>query len=121
MHDGVVNIQQKAALLTETWQPRIIAEMNGHHFKVAKICGDFVWHSHTETDEVFVVLRGSMTMHLRGRDVPLDEGDMYVVPRGVEHKPSAHEECRLLLVEAAGTVNTGDAGGALTAPADAWI
>ena len=85
-----------------------------------KIQGDFVWHSHPETDEVFIVLDGQLTIHLRDGDVTLKPGELYVVPRGVEHKPEAKAECRMMLVEPAGTPNTGDAGGARTAE-PSWI
>jgi mannose-6-phosphate isomerase-like protein (cupin superfamily) len=95
--------------------------MSDYHFKLVKIRGEFVWHSHAETDEVFIVLAGSMDLRFRDGAVTLQRGEMYVVPAGVEHCPWAANECSLLLVEPAGTVNTGDAGGARTAPNDAWI
>jgi mannose-6-phosphate isomerase-like protein (cupin superfamily) len=115
-----INLADKLAKFSEQWSPKIVAQMNDYHFKLAKVQGDFVWHRHADTDEVFIVLDGEMTIHLRQGDVRLKAGEMYVVPRGVEHKPEAVRECRIMLVEPAGTVNTGDAGGTLTAQDD-WI
>jgi mannose-6-phosphate isomerase-like protein (cupin superfamily) len=89
--------------------------------KVVKIQGEFVWHQHEETDEVFLVLEGEMSILLRNGRVDMKAGDLYVVPRGVEHKPVAAQECHVLLVEPAGTINTGDAGGELTADNNTWI
>lgn len=116
-----VNFNDKLALFAEHWSPRIIAQMNGYHLKLVKIDGDFVWHSHPETDEVFIVLDGRMRIDFRDGRVELGTGEMYVVPRGVEHKPYAERECALLLVEPAGTINTGDAAEGPTAPSDRWI
>src|SRR6267142_3571478 len=118
-HDAI-NIAEKFAKFSEQWSPKIIAQMNDYHFKIVKIQGEFVWHKHAETDEVFIVLDGELTIHLRDGGVRLRAGEMYVVPRGVEHKPEAVRECRTMLVEPAGTPNTGDAGGARTAE-PAWI
>jgi len=115
------NLQQKLRLVTQQWAPKVIAQMNDYHVKLAKLEGDFIWHSHPETDEVFLVLSGRLEIAFRDGSVTLEEGEMYVVPKGVEHKPFAAEECRILLIEPAGTVNTGDAGGTRTAPADAWL
>ena len=116
-----VNFQDKLQLISGLWSPKIIAQMNDYHFKLVKIQGEFVWHSHPETDEVFIVLEGSMMIVFRDCDVALKSGEMYVVPKGVEHKPFAAAECSILLIEPAGTVNTGDAGGDRTASADTWI
>lgn len=116
-----VNFTEKLALFQEHWSPRIIAQMNETHFKLAKIQGEFVWHSHPETDEVFIVIQGAFEMQLRGGSLHLGTGEMCVVPKGVEHRPVAEEECAILLVEPVGTVNTGDAGGDLTASHDAWV
>jgi mannose-6-phosphate isomerase-like protein (cupin superfamily) len=99
----------------------VIAEMNDYQFKLVKIKGDFVWHNHEDTDEVFIVIEGSMKIEFEGRVVELDEGEMYVVPKGVEHKPFAENECKVLLVEPRGVVNTGDTEGELTASNDVWI
>ena len=92
-----------------------------YHFKLVKFQGEFVWHDHKDTDEVFIVLDGEMTIHFRDGDASVKKGEMFVIPKGVEHKTCAKSECQAMLVEAAGTVNTGDAGGGKTAPADAWI
>jgi mannose-6-phosphate isomerase-like protein (cupin superfamily) len=94
--------------------------MNDYHFKLVKIQGDFVWHSHPDTDEVFIVLDGEFRLDFRDGAVTLRPGEMYVVPKGLEHKPYAERECHLMLVEPAGTVNTGDAGGERTAEAE-WV
>jgi mannose-6-phosphate isomerase-like protein (cupin superfamily) len=95
--------------------------MNDYEFKLARVKGDFVWHSHTETDETFIVIDGEMVIAFRDGEVSLKSGDMFVVPRGKEHKPFAANECKIMLIEPAGTVNTGDARGDLTASNDAWI
>ncbi len=95
--------------------------MNDYHFKVVKVLGEFVWHDHAETDEVFIVLKGQLEIQFRDGRVSLHEGELYVVPKGVEHKPCAEEECHILLIEPAGLVNTGDAQRELTAPHDVWI
>lgn len=116
----VLRFEEKLAIFDDHWSPKIIAQMNDHHFKLAKIEGDFVWHSHPDTDEAFIVINGHMQISLRDGSVELSAGEMCVVPKGVEHKPSAAEECHVLLVEPAATPNTGDAGGELTAE-DAWI
>jgi mannose-6-phosphate isomerase-like protein (cupin superfamily) len=116
-----INFQDKLARFTDRWAPKVIAEMNDYQFKLVKIEGEFVWHSHADTDEVFIVLDGHMRIELRDGAVELGAGEMFVVPRGVEHKPSAARECRMMLVEPRGVVNTGNAGGARTAPGDVWI
>jgi len=116
-----INFEDKLAKFSEHWMPRIIAQMNDTHFKVVKVRGEFVWHDHPETDEVFVVLKGRLEIQLRDGTVNLNEGEMYVVPKGVEHKPCAEEECHILLIEPAGLVNTGDVQSELTAPSDIWI
>lgn len=103
-----VNLYEKVAEVEQTWSPVIAADMNGHHFKLAKIMGEFVWHRHDDTDEVFFVLKGNMKIHFRDHLTELSEGDILVVPKGVEHKPVAEEECHILLVEKEGTVNTGN-------------
>ena len=116
-----INFAEKLARFSEQWSPKIVARMNDYHFKLVKIEGEFVWHSHAETDEVFVVIEGEMAIELRDGRVNLRAGEMFVVPRGVEHRPVAERECRLLLVEPAGTINTGDAGGGRTAEDDVWV
>ena len=117
----VINFSEKLGLFEEHWSPKIIAQMNAYQFKLAKIEGEFTWHSHPETDETFIVLAGSFEMQLRDKNLMLSAGEMCVVPKGVEHRPVAAAECHILLVEPAGTVNTGDAGGELTAAHDEWI
>ena len=121
MSSAAINFSEKLATFTELWSPRVVAEMNDYQFKLVKVKGDFVWHDHQETDEVFVVLKGTMHIAFRYRDVQLSAGEMYVVPKGVEHKPYADEECHMLLVEPRGVVNTGEVGGELQAKNDLWI
>jgi len=111
-----VSLPRTLDAIPETWSPRIVGQVNDAHLKVARIEGDFVWHSHADTDEAFYVVEGEMTLELRDGEVKLRAGDLWVVPRGVEHRPRAERECRILLVERAGTQNTGDAGGPRTAP-----
>lgn len=121
MQSDVVNLAEKFRKFSEHWSPRVIAEMNDYQFKVVKFQGEFVWHDHKDTDEVFLVVKGSMGIELRDGCVHLLEGEMYVVPKGTEHKPYAEEECHVLLVEPRGVVNTGDAGGELEAENDVWV
>ncbi len=116
-----INLNEKLSKFSEHWSPRIIAQMNDYHFKVAKVQGEFVWHAHADTDEVFVVLKGRLEILLRQGSVVLNEGELYVVPRGMEHKPVAESECHILLVEPAGTVNTGEVVDEKTAPNNVWI
>jgi mannose-6-phosphate isomerase-like protein (cupin superfamily) len=103
-----INLEAKLATFTEPWQPRVIAQWNGHDVMVVKAHGEFVWHKHDDTDDFFLVLRGRLTIQLRDRDVHLGPGEIFVVPRGVEHRPVAAAEVHLLLIEPAGTPNTGD-------------
>jgi mannose-6-phosphate isomerase-like protein (cupin superfamily) len=110
-----VNLRDKLARFDDRWSPKIVANMNDYHVKLVKVEGEFLWHTHDETDELFLVLNGRLTIKLREGDVTLDEGELFVVPRGVEHMPVAAAECHILLLEPAGTVNTGDAGGERTA------
>jgi len=116
-----INLQEKLTKFSEHWSPKIIAQMNDYHFKVVKVQGEFVWHDHPETDEVFIVLNGKLEIHFRDGKVILNEGEMYVVPKGIEHKSVAEKECHILLIEPAGTVNTGDVVHEKTAPNDVWI
>jgi mannose-6-phosphate isomerase-like protein (cupin superfamily) len=112
-----VNLAAKLALFDEHFAPRTVATMNDYKVQVVKVLGEFVWHSHPETDDFFLVLEGHLDIELRDRTVSLDEGELFVVPRGVEHRPVAREEAHVLLIEPQGTVNTGDAlGSGLTAP-----
>ncbi len=116
-----INLKDKFSQFSEHWSPRVVAELNDYQFKLAKIEGDFTWHDHSDTDEAFIVIKGSMSIEFRDGQVDLSEGEMYVVPRGVEHKPWAQRECHVMLVEPRGVVNTGEAGGELTADNDVWI
>ena len=110
-----VNLREKLTRFDDLWSPKIVADMNDYHVKLVKVQGEFLWHTHAETDELFLVLKGRLTIRQRDGEVTLDEGELYVVPRGVEHMPVAAEECHILLLEPAGTVNTGEAGGERTA------
>jgi mannose-6-phosphate isomerase-like protein (cupin superfamily) len=116
-----IRLRDKLALFSEQWSPKIVAEANGHHIKLAKIEGEFVWHSHEDSDEVFLVVHGEMIVELRDQAIPLGEGDLFVVPKGVEHRTVAARECHVMVLNQAGTVNTGKAGGPLTADGDDWI
>ena len=118
---SAINLTEKLAKFDDHWSPKIIAQMNDYHFKLVKLQGAFVWHSHAETDEVFLVLDGEMRIEFRDGRVGLKSGQMFVVPKGVEHKPVAEKECHVMLVEPAGTVNTGDAESDLTAANNVWI
>lgn len=116
----VINLDEKFGRFSEHWKPKILASLNDYHIKAVKLQGAFVWHKHAETDELFLVTKGSLVIRFRDREVTLGPGELLVVPRGVEHQPVAEEECEVLLIEPAGTLNTGDAGGARTA-APEWI
>jgi mannose-6-phosphate isomerase-like protein (cupin superfamily) len=116
-----INFAEKLALFSDHWQPRVIAEMNDYQFKIVRIAGDFVWHSHAETDETFIVLDGHLRIDFRDGHVDLHAGEMYVVPRGIEHKPFADGEVRMLLIEPRGVRNTGGDVGERTAQNDVWI
>ena len=121
MKDTAINFRTKLASFKDQWAPKVIAQMNDYQFKLVKLRGEFVWHNHQDTDEAFIVLNGDMTIELRDGSVRLSAGDMYVVPRGVDHKPTAEHECHVLLVEPRGVVNTGDEGGPRTTENDVWI
>lgn len=116
-----INFDNKFSQFSEHWSPRVIAEMNDYQFKLAKIKGDFTWHDHKDTDEVFVVMSGEMEIEFRDGKVHISEGEMYVVKQGVEHKPYAEDECEILIIEPRGVVNTGDSESELTAENDVWI
>ena len=121
MSYSAINFEEKLAKFSEHFSPKIIAQMNDYYFKLVKFQGDFVWHSHADTDEAFIVLDGAMSIDFRDERVDLKKGEMFVVQRGTEHKPLADEECKILLVEPSGTINTGDAGGELTSEDNVWI
>ena len=114
----VVDIREKLSRFSEHWSPRVVARLNDYEVKVVKLEGEFVWHTHDDTDELFLVIEGDLTIQLRDGDVHLREGQLYVVPRGVEHCPIADGEVAVMLIEPAGVVNTGEAGGDLTATYD---
>jgi mannose-6-phosphate isomerase-like protein (cupin superfamily) len=118
---SAINFAQKYALFTEQWAPKVIAQMNDYQFKVVKIEGDFIWHSHADTDETFIVLEGQLRIDFRDGAVLIGQGEMFVVPKGTEHKPYARQEVKLLLIEPCGVLNTGDEGGERTAVNDVWI
>ena len=116
-----INLSQKFTLFDEQWQPKVIAEMNDYQFKVAKLQGDFIWHDHKDTDETFIVLEGVLRIDFRDGTVRVSAGEMFVVSKGVEHKPYAEHEVKLMLVEPRGVLNTGHEGGSRTAQNDVWI
>ena len=116
-----INFGQKLGLIHDQWQPRVVAEMNDYQFKLVKLEGDFIWHDHKDTDETFIVLDGELRIDFRDGAVTIRAGEMFVVPKGVEHKPFAEREVKMLLIEPRGVPNTGDAGGDRTAPNDIWI
>jgi len=116
-----INLRQKLEMFAAQWQPKVIAEMNDYQFKVVKLQGDFVWHDHKDTDETFIVLEGVLRIDFRSGAVHIAKGEMYVVPKGVEHKPYAENEVHLLLIEPRGVRNTGHEGGERTAANDVWI
>ena len=121
MEYQAINFEDKLTKFSEQWSPKIIAQMNDYHFKIVKIQGEFIWHDHPETDEVFIVLKGQLEIQFRDGSARLNEGEMFVVPKGVEHRPVAQQEVHMLLVEPAGTVNTGDEVSERTAANDVWI
>ncbi len=121
MNRSAINIEEKLTKISDYFQPKIIAQLNNYQFKIAKIKGDFVWHSHDETDEAFIVIEGEVDIAFRDGSVTLRKGEMFVVPKGVEHKPFAKDECHIVMIEPEGTVNTGDAGGDKTVVNPEWI
>jgi mannose-6-phosphate isomerase-like protein (cupin superfamily) len=121
MEYSPVNFENKFSKFSQHWAPRVIAEMNDYQFKLARVQGDFVWHSHSDTDEVFIVIEGVLDIEFRDGKVTLQSGEMFVIPRGVEHKPYAESECKIMLVEPKGIVNTGEPMDALTAENDVWV
>jgi mannose-6-phosphate isomerase-like protein (cupin superfamily) len=121
MEYAAINLRQKFGLFEERWQPKVIAEMNDDQFKVVKLQGDFVWHDHKDADEAFIVIEGDLRIDFRDGAVRVSSGEMFIVPKGVEHKPYAENEVKLLLIEPRGVLNTGHEGGARTAENDVWI
>ena len=116
-----INLKDKLAKFSDHWSPKVIAELNDYQFKLVKIQGEFVWHNHSHTDEVFIVIEGCLKIEFAEQIIELSAGEMYVVPKGVQHKPYAEEECKVMLVEPKGVVNTGEAESDLTASNDVWI
>ena len=117
----VVNFGQKFSRIHELHSYKIVAQMNDYHFKLVRMRREFIWHKHTDTDEVFVIIEGSLQIELKDKTLNLNTGEMVVIPKGTEHKPSSEEECKILLIEPASTINTGDAGGDLTDTEAEWI
>lgn len=107
-HANPVNLHDKFATFTDHWSPKVIAECNGNDVRIAKVAGEFIWHKHEDADELFMVIKGRLTIRLRDGDVTLNEGELFVVPAGVEHRPAAQHECWIMMFEPAGTRNTGD-------------
>jgi len=116
-----VNLAEKFALFSEHWTPKIIAELNDYQIKIVKVEGDFVWHDHSDTDEFFFVIEGTLFIEFENETMELNTGELYVVPKGVQHRPYALEECKVMLIEPRGVVNTGEAESNLTASNDVWI
>jgi mannose-6-phosphate isomerase-like protein (cupin superfamily) len=116
-----LNFAEKISRIATYWSPRVIAEMNDYQFKVVKLLGDFIWHDHLDTDEAFIVLEGQLRIDFRDGHVLVNAGEMYVVPKGVEHKPFAGQEVKLLLIEPKGVLNTGSEGGDRTTQNDVWV
>jgi len=121
MNFKTINFKNKLSLINDHWSPRVIAEMNDYQFKLVKVKGEFVWHNHPDTDETFIVIEGTLDILLRDEKITLNKGEMYVVPKGVEHKPIAENECHILVIEPKGVVNTGDEDSDLKADNDVWI
>jgi mannose-6-phosphate isomerase-like protein (cupin superfamily) len=116
-----INFQQKFGLFNEQWLPKVVAEMNDYQFKVVKLQGDFIWHDHKDTDETFIVVEGDLRIDFRDGAVHVSTGEMFVVPKGIEHKPYAEHEVKLLLIEPRGVLNTGHEGSHRTAANDVWL
>ncbi|MCQ4318221.1 cupin domain-containing protein [Stutzerimonas zhaodongensis] len=118
---SAINFAEKFALFHDQWAQKVIAEMNDYQFKLARLEGEFIWHRHAETDETFIVLEGELVIEFRDGEVTVGAGEMYVVKKGVEHKPSAARETKLLVIEPRGVLNTGDETNERTAVNDVWI
>ncbi|MGS2719410.1 cupin domain-containing protein [Paraglaciecola aestuariivivens] len=121
MTHSPINLKQKLSKFSDHWSPKVVAEMNNYQFKLVKVAGEFVWHNHPDTDEVFIVLEGNLTIEFRDGLVSLTSGEMFVVPKGVEHKPVAEKECQIMIIEPKGVVNTGDTHSQLLAQDDVWV
>ena len=116
-----INLSNGFEKFSDNWAPKVIAEMNDYQFKLVKAKGKFIWHTHKDTDETFIVLDGELTIELRDRLITLKKGEMIVVPKGVDHKPSAQQECQIMIIEPKGVINTGNTRGLLTTENDVWI
>jgi mannose-6-phosphate isomerase-like protein (cupin superfamily) len=116
-----INLKEKLSLFSEYWSPKIITELNDYQIKLVKIKDKFVWHNHENTDELFLVIEGNMKIEFKDKTIHLNEGEMYVVPKGIEHRPYAENECKIMLIEPKGVINTGKNKGELTAKNDVWI
>ncbi len=116
-----INIEEKLSKISDLWHPRIVAQMNDYHFKLVKFKGDFIWHKHQDSDETFLVIEGEVNVEFRDGSTTLKKGEMLVIPRGVDHKPYAEDECHMMVIEPAGILNTGDAESDLTVTELKWI
>ncbi len=116
-----INLKEKFLKFNTHWSPKIVAKMNDYHFKLVKIKGEFVWHNHNDTDEVFIVIDGKMIINFENDKVELSSGELFVVPKGVEHKPYSEDECKILIIEPKGVVNTGDVISKMTVNEEKWI
>jgi len=121
MEYSPINLQEKFTLFQENWSPKVVGQLNDYHLKIARIEGEFIWHSHQETDELFMLVDGHLKIEFRDGEVELKPGDFYIVPKGVEHKPVAIRPCKILMIEPAGTLNTGDSGGERTVESPEWV
>ena len=116
-----INLKSKFELFQDLWSPKVIAELNDYQFKLVRVKGDFVWHKHDETDEAFFVLEGALNIEFEDKTIELKEGELYVVPKGMLHRPFAHQETKILILEPRNIINTGDVSNELTAENDQWI
>jgi mannose-6-phosphate isomerase-like protein (cupin superfamily) len=116
-----INLREKLSMFSDHWAPKVITELNDYQIKLVKIQGDFIWHNHEETDELFFVIKGKMNIEFDNETIELKEGEMYVVPKGIKHKPYAENECEVMLIEPREVVNTGKVNTILTASNDVWI
>ena len=121
MQSKVINFKDKFTKFSDHWSPRVIAEMNDYQFKLVKVEGEFVWHNHPDTDEVFIVIEGELNIELTDGVITLSSGELFVIPKGIEHKPVANKECKIMIIEPKGVVNTGDETTNLTAQNNLWV
>ena len=122
MINNPINLEKKFKKFTDHWSPKVIGEMNDYQFKLAKVKGDFIWHHHLDTDETFFVIKGKLTIEFKNGKVDIEEGEMYIVPKGVEHKPMASNECQIMIIEPKGVINTGNKmDSKLKSDNDVWV